>query len=137
MEKRNEIKKSGASAYRRTEVLTANRETILLMLYAGAIRSLKKALDFQASGKSFDRLQSVIKAQEIVSELRSTLDFEHGGDIAVNLEKLYAYVTECLIKANAQGDSDAIKQALSVLETLNAAWETAIASLKKSAGASK
>jgi flagellar biosynthetic protein FliS len=66
-------------AYRRTEVLTANRETILLMMYAGAIRFLKGAIEAGEKGDTAERNRLVSRVQTIVGELRATLD-AHDGD---------------------------------------------------------
>jgi len=118
-------------AYRKTEVLTANRETILLMIYAEAIRSLKKALEHSDKKEQAERARYIVKAQEIVNELRSTLNFEIGGDIARNLDSLYAFVTQRLVSATVEGNSAAIEEALKVLTTLHSGWEEAIASLRK------
>ena len=50
MNDKNQAKLNSMEAYKKTEVSTANRETILLMLYSGAIRFLKSAI--AASEKS-------------------------------------------------------------------------------------
>lgn len=118
-------------AYRRTEVLTANRETILLMMYAGAIRFLKGAIEAGEKGDTAERNRLVSRVQTIVGELRATLDFKVGGDIARNLERLYAYVTNRLMTGTLEQSLDPLREALNILETLNTAWEEAVASLRK------
>ncbi len=123
--------KNPYDSYRKTDVLTANRETLLLMMYAGAIRFLKQAMD-EAEKKNYAEMSRfILKTQDIVNELRSTLNFEIGGAIAENLEMLYAYVTQRLIQGNLEKKVDLLKEACTVLETLNSAWEQAIESLKR------
>jgi flagellar secretion chaperone FliS len=117
--------------YRKTDVMTANRETILLMMYAGAIRFTKRAIDATERGDVPEKGSLIGKVQEIITELRSTLDFEVGGDIAKNLDRLYLFITQCLIQASIEKKSDKLKDALKILTTLNEAWEAAIESLKK------
>jgi flagellar protein FliS len=118
-------------SYRKTDVMTANRETILLMMYAGAIRFLKQAIEATDRGDIPEKGRLIGKTQEIVSELRSTLDFEVGGDIAKNLDRLYLFVTQCLIQGSIEKTSGKLKDGLKILITLNDAWEKAIESLKK------
>lgn len=116
--------------YRKTEVITSNRETLLLMMYGAAIRNLKRAIKAVNAGRSVERAELISKTQAIVSELRATLNFEVGKEIAENLEKLYDYVTHKLLDGNLNNSADCFEDALKVLETLNAAWEEAISSLK-------
>ena len=123
--------RSSIDAYKRTDVMTANRETILLMMYAGAIRFLKRAIDANERDDIQERALMIQKTQAIVSELRATLNFDVGGDLAASLEALYAYITERLIQGNLKKDTTLLKEALSLLTTLNSAWEEAIASMRK------
>lgn len=117
--------------YRKTDLMTANRETILLMMYGGAMRFLKQGIE---AGEAQDFIlmnRMVTKAQEIVNELRSTLNFEVGGDIAKNLESLYAFITERMLQGCLDRQVKPLTEALGIIQTLNEAWEQAIASLRK------
>ncbi len=117
--------------YRRTDLMTANRETILLMMYGGAMRFLKQAIE-AGEAKDFIQMNKMVtKTQEIVNELRSTLNFEVGGDIAKNLEMLYGFIAERLLQGCLDKEVKPLREALGIIETLNEAWEQAIASLKK------
>ena len=124
-------KTSGIDSYRKTAVTTASRETILLMLYAGAIRFLKGAIEAAERKDIAERSRLIAKVQAIVTELRSVLDFKIGGDIAIELDRLYAFVTTRLVSATIQQNTDHLREALKVLETLQIGWEEAVASLKK------
>lgn len=124
-------KPQGIDRYRRTEVLTANRETILLMMYAGAIRFLKGAMEAAGVPDIAERNRLTTKVQDIVNELRAVLDFQIGGEIAHELDRLYAFVSSKLVSATVQNNPDHLQEALKVLETLHTAWEEAVASLKK------
>ena len=119
------------SSYQKTEVLTANKETILLMMYSGAIRFLKQAIQATEEKKEPERIKYISKTQEIINELRATLNHDIGPEIAKNLEILYEYVSQALAKGNIKRSSQDLKDALKVLSTLNSAWEEAVASLKK------
>lgn len=120
--------------YHKTDVMTANRETILLMMYAGAIRFLKKAIEANDTNRIEEKGRYIVKTQEIVSELRATLDFEVGGEIANNLDTLYDFVTQRLLGGNLNRDTQQLREALNVLVTLKGTWEEAIQSLKNEKG---
>lgn len=125
-------KKSGVQAYRNNEVMTANKETVLLLLYAGAIRFLKQAIEALEKKKIAEKAKYLLRTHEIVSELRAGLNFkEGGGEVATNLERLYDFVTDRLVQGNMNNTIQPLQEALNVLTTLNEAWEQAIASLKK------
>lgn len=118
-------------AYKKTDVMTANRETILLMMYAGAIRFLKKAIEASETKNIEEKAKYIHKTQDIVNELRATLNFEVGGDLAQSLDSLYAYIMDRLLQGNLQKNTELLTEALNLLITLSAAWEEAIASLRK------
>ena len=117
--------------YRKTDITTANRETILLMMYAGGIRFLKQAMQAAENNDLAEKNRLVGKAQQVVSELRATLNFEVGGQIASRLETLYHFITERLMTATAEKTIEPLREALEILLTLNSAWEEAIASIRK------
>ena len=123
-------KKGPADLYRRTEVMTSNRETILLMLYAGAIRALKKGIeaaeanDFAAAGPH------ILKTQEIVTELCATLNFEKGGELAHTLQGLYLFVLQRLVAGNIERKVEPLHVSLKILSKLNEAWEQAVEQLR-------
>jgi flagellar protein FliS len=124
-------KKNPVDAYRRTEVLTASRETVLLMLYEGAIRFLKQAIAAAERNDTKEKARLLCKVQEIVTELQATLNFEAGGDLAKSLEGLYVFVSHRLVRGNLSNETRGLLDALNVLETLQSGWEGAVASLRK------
>lgn len=117
-------------AYKRTSVMTANRETILLMLYQGAIRFLKQAITAHHADKFEDANISVGRVLEIVSELRASLNHKVGADIAKSLDELYLYVIEQVVQGNIDKKPEMLQSALTILEHLNETWEQAIEKLK-------
>ncbi len=128
----NPNKKAGVNAYRQNEVMTANKETVLVLLYAGAIRFLKQAIEAVENKKIADKAKHLLRVHEIVTELRAGLNFEAGGgEIAKNLERLYDFITDRLTQGNLTNTVPPLQEALSVLTTLHEAWEQAIALIKK------
>lgn len=117
-------------AYKNADILTASKETILLMMYAGAIRFLKQGIAALERKEPIEKTKYVIKCQEIVAELHATLNFEIGGDLAKQLEQLYVYVTERLVQGNMENNPQPLNEALTILSSLHEAWEKAIASLR-------
>ncbi len=61
------------------------------------------------------------RAQDIVTELRVTLDMTQG-EIAVNLASLYEYVGERLTAARLNKDMAEVGEAVRVMSDLRSAW---------------
>ncbi len=115
----------GFRAYQKTEVVTADPKKLVILCYEGAISSLKLAKaklysqEYEAKGKAIQN------ALDILNELRGALDFEKGGEIAKNLESLYAYWTQHIIKAGLSRDSRKFDPVISMLEEIKSALEVA------------
>lgn len=123
----------GANQYKQMAVKTANRGQLLIMLYEAAIQNVKKAtlcLDKKdIPGKGL----AIGKAHDIINELLNTLDFEVGGHIARDLERLYNFMTEQLVKANLENDRKKLESVQKLLETLHSGWKEAVAQMNKGA----
>lgn len=116
--------------YKQTQVISATREQILLMLYEGAIKYTKLALKAAEEKKVVDRCTQLGRAYDIVMELNNTLDHSVGGEISSTLEQLYTFITDQFTKANLTGDPEPLRNALKVLETLFEGWQGAVQKLK-------
>lgn len=112
--------------YQKTQVTTASREKILLMLYEGAIRFTKQARAAMSKGKIAEKGSYISKATAILSELMATLDFKSGGQLAVDLENLYVFMIDKLIEGNINNDVKCLDDVESLLQTLYKAWKDVI-----------
>lgn len=121
----------GAKQYKQTAVGTASKPQILLMLYEAAIRNVKKASECIDSNDLPGKGASLTKVHDIVNELLNTLDFEVGGDIARNLERLYNFMLEQLVQANIKNSKKELQVVQQLLETLLSGWREAVAKFAK------
>lgn len=117
--------------YKSTQITSASREKLLLMMYEGAIKFTKLAIKAVDEKNVVERCTNIGRAFDIVLELNNTLDHKVGGEIAANLEQLYMFITEQYSKANISGQVEPLKAALKILETLYEGWVQAIDKLKK------
>jgi flagellar protein FliS len=122
---------SKLNAYRQTAVTTASREQVLIMLYEGAIKHLKKAAESCHSKDLAAKGVAVGKAHDIINELSNSLDFSVGGEIAQNLERLYGFAIDQIIQGNLNNDPAKFDAARKVLENLLEGWKGAIHQLKQ------
>jgi flagellar protein FliS len=112
--------------YQKTQVVTASREKILLMLYEGAIRFTKQARVAMVEKKIADKGKAISKATAILSELMATLDFKVGGQLAQDLENLYIFMIDKLIEANIHNKVECLDDVERLLNTLYSAWKDVI-----------
>ena len=96
------------------------------MLYDEAIRHIDIAIDLLEKGdKRLDKVNNaIIKAQDMVTELMVSLDFDKGGDIATNLNNLYFYFNQQLMEANIRKESDVLKPVRVMIADLREAWHS-------------
>ena len=112
--------------YQKTQVTTASREKILLMLYEGAIRFVKQAKAAMIAKKTAEKGTYISKATAILSELMATLDFKVGGQLATDLENLYVFMIDKLIEGNIQNDTECLDHVENLLMTLYQAWKDVV-----------
>jgi|SRR6185437_91814 len=124
----------GANQYKQTSITTANRGQLLLMLYEGAIQNVKKATLAMDKKDVPTKGMAIGKAHDIINELLNTLDVEAGGKIAQDLERLYNFMIEQLIKANVETSKEPLQTVLKLLETLLEGWRGAVAQANRTGG---
>lgn len=108
------------AAYQQGQVTSAGPLQIIVLLYEGAIRFGRQAMD------GFDdpatRGQALGRSHRIVAELLASLDYDKGGEIATNLDGLYRFILDSLTDANLRNNRKSLGSALQILDTLVAAW---------------
>ena len=123
------------SSYKETRVKTASQGQLIIMLYEKAVKHLEQALELlgsTAGGKkhpsNIEKVSKcILKAQEIITELTASLDFEQGGDIARNLFSLYTWFNRELLEANIHQDISRIAAVHYQINELKSAWAEVIA----------
>ena len=112
--------------YQNNQVLNATPERILVMLYDGAIRFCRQAMQALDEGRHKDRGERIGKVMAIVCEFSNTLDHEVGGEIAADLDALYDFMVRELTRANVKNDRGALETVEKLLLELRETWVEAI-----------
>lgn len=95
---------------------------LLNLLFTGLTDALIDAQRFLSQKKYFEKGDTISKSQKILMALRNTLDFDVGGELATNLDDLYAYCIKRLAEAHIQNDAVALREVHSLLSELRDAW---------------
>ncbi|MDH4122102.1 MAG: flagellar export chaperone FliS [Deltaproteobacteria bacterium] len=109
-------------AYQTAGIQTADQRTLIVMLYDGLIRFLKKA-EQKIEAQDIEGAHNyLVRSREIVAELMATLNPEKGGEVGRNLKRLYVYVFDKVVEANLYKDTDRIREAVKIMSTLREGW---------------
>lgn len=108
--------------YRHVQIQTATQEQLIVLMYEGAIRAIQTAKTAMPNKKYDVVSNSVIKAQDIITELMVSLKME-AGPVAQNLYRLYDYMNRRLIEANMKKSVPILTDVENMLVELLKTWE--------------
>lgn len=118
--------KNAHEQYTNMSVTTVDRGKLLLMLYDGCIRFLRHSKAGLEAKDIMKFAKYLSKSQAIIAELMATLDFEKGGDIARDLDRIYDFCLFHLTEANLEKNPEKIARVITVLETITSAYREII-----------
>jgi flagellar protein FliS len=118
------LRSNPVSAYKETSVRTASGGKIIVMLYDEAVKQIDAAISLiESKTRQLDQINnSILKAQDIVTELMVSLDLEKGGDIASKLFGLYRYFVDQLMEGNIHKDIAPLKNVRDMMAELRTSW---------------
>ena len=118
--------RSPLQSYKTISLETAPPGQLVLMLFDGAIKFLERAkLGFGIEDPvemNETVHNNITRAQDISSELNSTLNMDQGGEIAVVLRDLYAYLDKRLFESNIRKELEGVQEVIDRLSTVQAGW---------------
>ena len=118
-----------AAAYKRIDiesaVASADKHELITLLFKALIGALA-GVEVHHHHDNKDQVREYLtKACRILAGLQGSLDYERGGDIAVNLGELYGYSIRKLFAANVKPDTtlDSVAEVKRLIEPIAEAWE--------------
>jgi flagellar protein FliS len=116
-----------ARTYQTQAIMTASPGQLVLLLYDGALRFLALAhVALEAGNNDLTRFEvtnrNLQRAQNIIAELKGTLNHDAGGTVAANLDRLYDYFNRRLIQANFKKELAPVVEVEGLLRELRDAW---------------
>ncbi|MYL26296.1 MULTISPECIES: flagellar export chaperone FliS [Halomonadaceae] len=106
-----------------TSITDADPHKLVQLLLDGALERINmakgkiEAKDYAAKGNLIN------KSMEIVAVLRGSLNFEEGGDLAGELERLYDYMERALLEASMRNDVEKLDEVAGLLRTVKEGWQ--------------
>lgn len=115
-----------AKSYTSQAIETASPGKLVLMLFDGALRFMTASREGFKEENFMKRNETInnnlIKAQNIVAELQSSLDMDVSGELPGTLYKLYDFVYYQLQQANLKKETEPIDHAEKTIKELRDAW---------------
>lgn len=114
---------SGYKAYQGKQIEGAGPLGLVLLSYDALYKSLGRAQLCIEAGDTAQEADHTARAMEAIIELSSSLNFEQGEDIAINLANLYKYMMDKLASGMCSGKAEHIVEVMGLVETLHAGWK--------------
>ena len=120
------FRKKGLASYGEVNVTAgtayASEVELIHMLFDGLIDSLALAEGQMARNEMVAKTESLNRSSKIIVGLKSSLDFEKGGEIATNLNDLYGYCLRRIMEANLHNDQDPVIEVKGLMTEIRDAW---------------
>ncbi|MFH1021828.1 MAG: flagellar export chaperone FliS [Planctomycetota bacterium] len=123
-----------AKKYLETQIRTASREQLLLLMYDGAIRFCEKAVHAMREARVEESHAALIKAQGVLMELMCSLDQAVQPEFSKRLFSLYNFWYLRLVEANLHRDAARVEGVLAMLRPLRRAWAEAVEKIRSDGG---
>jgi flagellar protein FliS len=124
-----------AEQYETQKIMAASPMELIVILYDHAIRNLSKAMDAFEIKEEPERVQALnnnlLRAQDFIAELACSLDIERGGEMALQLSRLYDFMLNYLTEANNKQCRESIESVHKILTELREGWTQALATIPR------
>ena len=109
-------------SYQLNDILTAPPGRLVVLLYDGAGRFLRRSAVAMRAGDLERSNASMQRAEAIIDELLVTLNYEQGGEIATSLRDVYLFCRRLLAESRIERDAGKIDSVVDLLAELREAW---------------
>ena len=112
------------AAYQERNIMTLSPGELTLMLYDGCAKALRRATLFLTEGGMEEAHNELLRAQNILAELQTTLDMQY--EISEGLFALYEYMRTTVAEANISKSAASLPDIVALITELRDAWQQAI-----------
>jgi len=114
---------NAASEYRRRAIESASPVGLVVLLYGGAVTALSKAMAAIDTNNIEVGVSELNRVLKILAELQGTLNFEHGGEVAVHLEKFYTVMRSQVLEASMKASKPMLEELVRHFSGMKEAWQ--------------
>ncbi|MEH6389681.1 MAG: flagellar export chaperone FliS [Pseudomonas profundi] len=106
------------------QVTEADPHRLIQMLFEGGLQRIAQAKGAMQYGNVALKGELIGKSIGIVSGLREALDVTKGGEMAANLDNLYAFMIQRLSQANLKNDPAVLDEVANLLREIKEGWDS-------------
>ena len=121
--------------YETQKVMLASPMELILMLYDGGLRYLSQALVAFNHADDIERMngihENLLRAQDFITELACSLDVERGGELAIQLNRIYEFMLNHLAMANSGKQRKPVEEVKKMLTDLRDSWAKSMESVPR------
>ena len=110
-------------AYRQRSVEGASPVGLVVLLYGTIVASLLRAQQALQSNDTEKRVTELNHVLAVIGQLQGTLDFEHGGQVAVQLDQFYNVMRARVLQASMQCSKPILEELVRHFTLLKTAWQ--------------
>ncbi|MDH4195763.1 MAG: flagellar export chaperone FliS, partial [Nitrospirota bacterium] len=95
----------------------------IVLLYDGAISSMRLAQEGMSTSNFQDKARFLDRALRVIGELSASLNMEEGGNIAKDLRRMYEYMQFEMTQANLKNEPHRLEGPIHCLSVIREAWQ--------------
>jgi flagellar protein FliS len=115
-------KKPVQAAYRRASLQNASSGELVAACFREARKALSQARTHIEGGTSASSYTALETVRRVYTHLYSTLDLDAGGQLAMDMQKLYAFVIEQTLHVASTYDLDTLTVLEKITDDMRDAW---------------
>lgn len=119
--------------YLENEVLSASPAKLHLLLVEGAMRTAEQARHHWREGRQEQAFESLVRAQEIVTEMMGGLNREALPELTGRLAAVYLFIFRALVEAGLRHSEAKLDEAVRILAIERETWRAVCEKLKSEA----
>ncbi|GAA0789807.1 MULTISPECIES: flagellar export chaperone FliS [Pseudomonadati] len=106
-----------------SEIAVASPHKIIQMMFAGTLERLAQCR-YAIEHSDLEKKGILIgKSIGLINGLNNSLNMDEGGEISVNLSRLYDFMLVRLSEANINNDVQAVDDVTAILKTIKEGWD--------------
>ena len=113
---------TASSTYLEQEILSEGPLARVARVYDMALQQVSRARASLATGALAKKGVAIGRAADCITLLQSSLNMSRGGEVAKNLDRIYAYLLRRIGEGHLRNDDSALAEVATHLQELGGAW---------------
>src|SRR5579884_3452929 len=118
-------------AYVQNTLVGSSPMELIIALYEGAIEATQQAKRCFETGDIMERSKFISKTVNILTELSISLDMKNGGEMSLNLKRLYDYMMTRVLEAHMKKSPEMLDEVGQLLNSLLESWRVVAAKVQQ------